>query len=190
MIWTACSAVADFLGILFKNYPKAFLSASSLVSAGRFLEVRTWLCVSVWGCSHVADLAMCWKRNLSFWKLKCVLCNTYRTVGSLPLLLKVIWISRVCEYFSGCQSGLIIIGLVMSVTLKYKMCFLLLCWDFFSIYHLIFVRFNKLPMEKVLPFFFWKGRGEDEHPFVFRSSEKTAAVSERAVSVLLECQWP
>lgn len=41
----------------------------------------------------------------------------------------------------------------MSVTLKYKMCFLLLYWDFFSIYHLIFVRFNKLPMEKVLPFF-------------------------------------
>lgn len=78
----------------------------------------------------------------------------------------------------------------MSVTLKYKMCFLLLCWDFFSIYHLIFVSFNKLPMEKVLSFFFWKGRGEDEHPFVFRSSEKTAAVSERAVFVLLECQWP
>lgn len=47
----------------------------------------------------------------------------------------------------------------MSVTLKYKMCFLLLYWDFFSIYHLIFVRFNKLPMEKVLPFFFGREGG-------------------------------
>lgn len=36
-------------------------------------------------------------------------------------------------------------------------------------------------MEKVLLFFF-KGRREDEHPFVFKSSEKTAAVTDTALS--------
>lgn len=55
---------------------------------------------------------------------------------------------------------------------------------FFSIYHLILLRFNKLPMEKVLLFFFFflKGRSEDEYHFVFRSSEKTAMVTDTALS--------